>query len=898
MNNHIRASRLALLTYAIGVGFVGLLLLLAGTSKASPLAEAAADPQVLTYDWQPEFVDDAKGQFGELQDHSLRLDGAGHPHLVYGGLHLYYAWHDGTQWHTEEVDGATGVGDDAVLVLEAAAPYTPHIAYTGTDGSLRYATRDNNLWKIQIVDGNILEYSLSSPSIVLAADGHPCIAYRGQSVLKLARWTGAAWDIQTVDSGSGMIASKALVPDSPDGFVPHGAGYFPSLVLDAAGNPHIGYVDAGYGIAVKHAYQTSMASNWSIEIVEQNIGYADDLSMALGTTGKPHLFYSGYFGLSSGQLHYTYLSGSTWVTQTIANTRSNDISLALTTLEEPRIVYHNGSGEEGWGIVRYGALTGGTWSLQSVLNRIGYPSLALDSFDTPHIGYYCPNQTGIYESSVRYAYWSGSAWVDQVVDTEEYVGADTSMALDPSGRPHMSYLFQANPHVELRHAYWTGSAWVTETVDSNDGNNLAYTALKVDTLGHPHIAYVPGALKYARWNGSAWTRQVVDSPAPGQTAYWRYPSLALDRNNQPHLSYYNAYDDGELKYAAWNGSAWIAQTVDSGLQDSSAWWSGGVSSLQLDANDAPHIVYYDAANKDLKYAYRNGSMWVKQTVDSSGDVGTYNSLALDTQNHPHISYRFGPWPDTGVRYAYWTGSTWVTQTVALGGNNVETSIVLGDSDNPCIAYGDVKYACRTGSEWRTSTVETVGGGDKSLTLDTLGYPHIGYYDYWNPALKYARLARSSSVISPESSAALVYTDRQGLTTSLSVPAGAVAETTTLVYLAASQASNIPSDLVFANRAFRLDAHRNNNLISELTLDLPATLAIHYGGSDVAGLDEDTLTLRYWNGATWSDAGISLAERDTTDNHVVFTITHLSEFALFGAPEPQQRRIFLPLVLRQ
>ncbi|MBP1703897.1 MAG: hypothetical protein H6Q38_3004, partial [Chloroflexi bacterium] len=62
------------------------------------------------------------------------------------------------------------------------------------------------------------------------------------------------------------------------------------------------------------------------------------------------------------------------------------------------------------------------------------------------------------------------------------------------------------------------------------------------------------------------------------------------------------------------------------------------TSLALDADDYPHISYYDSTNKTLKYAYQDVSGWHIQTVDSKGEVGEYTSLALDAQGHPNISY--------------------------------------------------------------------------------------------------------------------------------------------------------------------------------------------------------------------------------------------------------------------
>ncbi len=78
---------------------------------------------------------------------------------------------------------------------------------------------------------------------------------------------------------------------------------------------------------------------------------------------------------------------------------------------------------------------------------------------------------------------------------------------------------------------------------------------------------------------------------------------------------------------------------------------------------------------------------------------------------------------------------------------------------------------------------------------------------------------------------------------------------------------------------------------------PVTITIHYSEGDVAGLDENSLTLRYWNGSAWASDGISVVERNTAQNYVVFTVTHLSEFALFGS-ESEKYKVYLPLVIRQ
>ena len=54
---------------------------------------------------------------------------------------------------------------------------------------------------------------------------------------------------------------------------------------------------------------------------------------------------------------------------------------------------------------------------------------------------------------------------------------------------------------------------------------------------------------------------------------------------------------------------------------------------------APGVAYYDAAEKDLKYARLSGNKWAVATVDGqSGAWGAIPSLAFDSADHPMISY--------------------------------------------------------------------------------------------------------------------------------------------------------------------------------------------------------------------------------------------------------------------
>lgn len=160
-------------------------------------------------------------------------------------------------------------------------------------------------------------------------------------------------------------------------------------------------------------------------------------------------------------------------------------------------------------------------------------------------------------------------------------------------------------------------------------------------------------------------------------------------------------------------------------------------------------------------------------------------------------------------------------------------------------------------------------------------------------------------ISPAAGGELFFDFIGGGSVTVQVPAGAVGETIVLQATSATPAS-IPAGSELVGFSFNLTALQDGHPLTGFDFLLPVTIYVDYTDEQIAGLNEISLRIYFWDEATesWLDAAqtcdpLSTYTRNRLDNWFSIDICHLTQFAVFGKTEtaPEGYSLFLPAMLK-
>jgi hypothetical protein len=223
-------------------------------------------------------------------------------------------------------------------------------------------------------------------------------------------------------------------------------------------------------------------------------------------------------------------------------------------------------------------------------------------------------------------------------------------------------------------------------------------------------------------------------------------SIAIGADGNPVVSYYDNLPEGDLKVLHCNDPA-CDGTDDTINVVAGAGDVGQYTSLAIGKNGNPVIAYYDVTNHDLKVARCNDQACAGQnetisTVESTGDVGEFASLAVGTDGNPVIAYYKRSTGDLRVARCNdpaCAGGNEKRSTVASTGDVGQwASLGIGLDGRPAVAFYDVTLhvlklarcndaACTGGNE-RVTTLDAAGdaGQYASLAIGVDGVPLVAY----------------------------------------------------------------------------------------------------------------------------------------------------------------------------
>ncbi len=776
--------------------------------------------------WRIEIVDDP-----DCTQPALALGGAGQPHIIYreyddayGHGGLKYAWRDGTAWLIETVDSA---GEASSLALDSAGQ--PRISYTTGntfDGyNIKYARRDGTAWHVEIVS-HLGTETPGGTALSLDEVGQPHIIYYliCPGVLRHTWYDGIVWQVETIDRGSCPTAGSLSL--ALDGAGRLHASYTPSydtlkyasmvpFAIDKRVTPggelHASHI-LTYTLALSSADPAVSLQLWDPLPVTVNY-VTGSLTSPSGITPQAVYSPAARAILWAGQL-------PTGTVQTIRFQVAPDV-FAIAASPAPVVVNEAWlTDAEGGGRVSAEAAVSfdfphSTWDVDTIDSRGRSVSSAIDAQGRPHIGYFGNHDSATEYGELRHAWFDGTVWQIETVDSGRMVGEYSSLVLDAEDHLHVSYTSRSslNGNPELKYAWRDGTAWHTQMVD-NAINGA--TALAIGPGGQPHICY-PGVdgLRHAWHDGSTWHFEVVENV--GEACY----SLALDSSGYPHSLYFD-YTNYVLKYARYDGTAWQIETLP---------WGCPCGALILDRVDQPHIstcyeIIDPYVHTSLRYAWRDGMAWHVETVDAAMTLGRSVALALDDSGHPHIGYVNASWGE--IRYARRSEVGWQTEMVTnqmVDWTN-KVSLVVDDSGQPHIGYVDkvgLKYATKLpylSLDKQAIPHHSVRNHDTVTYTLTISGPGLAVRlrDLLPMNVNYVTGSLSSSVAPP----ATYSPTARAILWQGTLPTGTVQTVRFQATLNITQVESLPMQVPIANTAWLIDGYnRSISSTAVVSVALPA-----------------------------------------------------------------------------
>jgi hypothetical protein len=543
---------------------------------------------------------------------AMKLDSSGNPHLVYTNpdhVDLIYHSFDGKNWNQEVIDPTVPDQNLADLVLDDAD--NPHVSYyRSSDSSLRYAHKIGGNWQSDIVQDSLESQDFPYSAIKIDGAGNPGIAYQwndGRDV-KLARWNGATWSIETIRT-------------VPDAFrLQRRLG----LSFDSMDRPHIVFAPSNTQyFELTHMFWNG--AQWGIRVIEQSPAAGPALSMTLDGNDDLHL---SYYDGRHQSLRYARWGDEFAFFEVDALASVQTTSLGVRQRAPAIVFYDTNSGQ----------VEVADWQNPWEFDGIAFSSNPVESVSAVargsrlHVSHYDADNQRLF-----YTRWDGTVETSVIVDETGDVGASSDITIVGQNEEfrRIAYWDASNNSIRLAILNHNDPP-VIHVNDQAPALNAASGHVSISELPDLDIAVsyydgVNGDLRLGIWDSSAnsWADHLV---AGGASEAGRYHDLRTDgTQGVPVIAYYDETAE-QIRFAYGNAPSFTdgpAVRNVSGL-------IGLSLSLNLDSRFQARILYSTTDGSQFLASLENGVWRVKVLAQPSASTLQHTSMIL--QNRMHFSF--------------------------------------------------------------------------------------------------------------------------------------------------------------------------------------------------------------------------------------------------------------------
>jgi hypothetical protein len=557
------------------------------------------------------------------------------------------------------------------------------------------------------------EGSVSYTDIDFDSGNTPYVAYKDEaqsSKATVKKFDGANW-ITVGAPGFTEVAVGAVF-----------------LAIDGNNIPYVMYMAASNGDIYVKKFD---GSNW-ISVGTTGFPAAHEAAMAIDGNNMPYLIYSDQS--NSGKATVKRFDGVNWVTVGAAGFSTGAISfasIAVTPANNPYITYQDGNAV----ILR--RLNGTTWQTTNTINGARQPSMALDINGRPYV---------VYEDDaaqmVTVRRFTGTGWAT-VGTNPTGIGASAvpTITVDANNTPYIAYKDNSLVSRDIVKKF-DGASWTTLGITGFTPHFAGTLSIKIDGNNTPYVLYEDGAnsnkASVKKFDGSAW----VDVGMAGfSNESINHSALAIDATGAPYVVYIESagHDVFVEKY---DGGNWIDIGAVVGHSSSGSLGHTTSSTIAIDGNNMPYVVYSDADNGNKATAKRfDGTNWVTVgTTGFSAGAASDITIAFTSNGTPYVAYQDLS-NGNRITVKQFDGAAWVTVgTEAFTGNADYASLAIDGNNIPYVAFQDESNGDKAtvkrfnGSAWEdvgTSGFSTAHAGPLSISCNTNGTPYVAYADESN-----------------------------------------------------------------------------------------------------------------------------------------------------------------------